>query len=1563
MPAITSYNTSCKTRDSYESDGYTIIELSGGTVGLYEPPILLGGTLIQNPSISHKTKPCCELLGYTFDVITQECRWGIDESELFKVILNPEGNSSVLFNVEDNEKCELEVSFDYLFVFECEKLRLAKSTAIGSFGFTGSTTFDELESSANTLSVECDFYQNVVDEANSVPHVIQYLGTGVLGADGTTIPSDPSLYYGGNLPPLSYGIFDPNVLSYCLTDLGKEVWESTVVTDGIWSASYGTNTTTYTNEQVKSFIESEPNPGDYHTATCDYSIYDRERAEDTIATYTPLLEACKEELQNILTDIRNSGSGGGNVSGLVGVCNTYIDMFEQFETAFTIEVESTGATKIFTSVYEETIMNIGSDNLYNYINSTSGKTGILISGDTGLVPTLAESELLSSNPDLCTQIRDNLVTDLFNQYLETNELPSTQEEQIKIFTELTGWYQSCWLNYKTTITDKLILDVIENRNINISISIKNTCTDFTILLDRIKMNKVCTKVDNVKKFISEPPKFELTKIVDNKKSWLSNQVRDERFFDLKYRGTEYNTNHHRLVVNTKEVDLNLSPSRAVEQDVWCYISDNSCILEGCVSSGETYSSFSCPSGYTLDVDGDSCTELTVTAATSSATTYTVGPGVGLTNSIHYLSRGTIFVEDVTDNQWPIYWTGTTKDSWVGPYYNVDYLTDYSGNYLKHSGFGINKFSDGTLQYSSPDAFSGIRSKFGKNNSDIISSMFNPNILWGGTSGSVSASTFNDLTSTNSAGRLLNASVWSNPGTLPVQEWIGLSYCLELTETKTYRLGFAADDETKVKINGKYLIDPTISPTHDAGIHDNFSISYSRSIQSYVVMGIRLSAGKNIIEIEGYNNISGIAGFVCEIYDASEAQLKNIRFESELNSVRIFSTIDRVGTTFDLGETSAYSCPVGYSLDTCASGSTVCTKIDRITREDEQLDEYCPCDGFPLIVKDYENATLELPLSGSIVTVTYDSDCVGDDTPTVTTTTSDFECDDISSLVSNYGTTTTLRPINVIGGGTAYAIGTGTTTSFDGFWITEENDETIGVYISKWVSGTTNTQENVSSQVTEECCKVIDDAFEIYADMFNQGINTYPNATWDKNTNKCVYSKCGDNKCIDLDSILTTEVNQIDTVNEFASVLSSELIDVKNRQTISSYATLRMLYDRYNTRSLEFCGIDSSKYDYSDMDTFGNTVGDYWIDLIEQVVPATTIWGSTYAYKNTVFDQQKFNYKRGNLYLCEAPTSGETTLPTTISSTTPEGIVRARSLTQNMPDAISTCSVYTANVNCNPADPIMRWDYSTYPATESPFYYAFIFRGDNTTLVNSGAYGTGPEHVVIDNDNIYLGDGTLTSNGGQRELKYYDGTIVTMSQSSSTDYTLSNFATDIENEFLSRNGVGLTVTPLVIGIKSISGNIHLKIYFEIEYLVHESTVRDATLVNQIDTITINSSNVYQGPFDFEFDNGTDSRTELDGTTPLIWEPINATITTTTTTTTPTVIIPPPERLPLASDSTVSVISQVLPSPIPTTGTTAELITLQPSITRCNGVWIKDTGCESDFLGEVTTFDINGAIIPS
>ena len=46
------------------------------------------------------------------------------------------------------------------------------------------------------------------------------------------------------------------------------------------------------------------------------------------------------------------------------------------------------------------------------------------------------------------------------------------------------------------------------------------------------------------------------------------------------------------------------------------------------------------------------------------------------------------------------------------------------------------------------------------------------------------------------------------------------------------------------------------------------------------------------------------------------------------------------------------------------------------------------------------------------------------------------------------------------------------------------------------------------------------------------------------------------------------------------------------------------------------------------------VGDYWLDLIEQVVPATTIWegceSSGKIYRNTIFDQNKYVYRKYNL---------------------------------------------------------------------------------------------------------------------------------------------------------------------------------------------------------------------------------------------------------------------------------------------------------------------------------------------
>lgn len=151
-----------------------------------------------------------------------------------------------------------------------------------------------------------------------------------------------------------------------------------------------------------------------------------------------------------------------------------------------------------------------------------------------------------------------------------------------------------------------------------------------------------------------------------------------------------------------------------------------------------------------------------------------------------------------------------------------------------------------------------------------------------------------------------------------------------------------------------------------------------------------------------------------------------------------------------------------------------------------------------------------------------------------------------------------------------------------------------------------------------------------------------------NTGSMPSTCCGDNQ-IDFNALLTQPLTAVTTLEEFEYYAISELIDAKNRQTISAYPTLRALYDRY-MQSTTYCGTQSSAFDYTTMDQFAGLVGDYWVDIIEQVIPATTIWGSIKVYTNTIFDQQKFKYKAYTSLLCGNPFSGDTVL-SPISGTT------------------------------------------------------------------------------------------------------------------------------------------------------------------------------------------------------------------------------------------------------------------------------------------------------------------------
>jgi len=104
--------------------------------------------------------------------------------------------------------------------------------------------------------------------------------------------------------------------------------------------------------------------------------------------------------------------------------------------------------------------------------------------------------------------------------------------------------------------------------------------------------------------------------------------------------------------------------------------------------------------------------------------------------------------------------------------------------------------------------------------------------------------------------------------------------------------------------------------------------------------------------------------------------------------------------------------------------------------------------------------------------------------------------------------------------------------------------------------------------------------------------------------------------------------------EFAQKFWTVLINVKNRQTIDDghaggYPTLLSIYLDY-INSDQTCGIPSNKYTYEKMIEYVENMGDYWIRLLEQLIPATTIWQGGVKYENSIFHRYKYAYKHGPL---------------------------------------------------------------------------------------------------------------------------------------------------------------------------------------------------------------------------------------------------------------------------------------------------------------------------------------------
>jgi hypothetical protein len=104
-----------------------------------------------------------------------------------------------------------------------------------------------------------------------------------------------------------------------------------------------------------------------------------------------------------------------------------------------------------------------------------------------------------------------------------------------------------------------------------------------------------------------------------------------------------------------------------------------------------------------------------------------------------------------------------------------------------------------------------------------------------------------------------------------------------------------------------------------------------------------------------------------------------------------------------------------------------------------------------------------------------------------------------------------------------------------------------------------------------------------------------------------------------------------TFFEFYQTFWQNMINVRNRQFITDgktggYPTLQSIWWKY-IQSEQTVGLPNNKYTYQKLIDYVNGINPYWMKLVEQMIPATTIWNTGTKLENSIFQRQKFVYRR------------------------------------------------------------------------------------------------------------------------------------------------------------------------------------------------------------------------------------------------------------------------------------------------------------------------------------------------
>lgn len=366
--------------------------------------------------------------------------------------------------------------------------------------------------------------------------------------------------------------------------------------------------TSYTCEQVATLYKLQETNGAVYLTECTTPFGTKTSIKNQIDAKVKEQTNCNAEIARLnaqLTSLLNQPVTQTS-------CKTILDALETLDVSFVLDiVESDGS--LTTVLEQELFPSIGSGNLYDYLLEKQDSSGFYICGspnqeelvwadanecytiiyrkDEFYGPSAPLGFYLNEctgritmgdvcNVSSCRFTKDMLARGLYNQ----SGYDFTQIETFKASLS-PKVFSSQWLKYSEVITDANILETIANKKIKISLKVNNTCSDICVMLDDIKLNKECVNGTEDAVTLTKSPGFNLTKIIDNKKAWNSNTSYVNREFVISnptggtsIRNTDYGVLDERLVINTKEIDLNMNIASAIENDVQCFINDYTDIL-------------------------------------------------------------------------------------------------------------------------------------------------------------------------------------------------------------------------------------------------------------------------------------------------------------------------------------------------------------------------------------------------------------------------------------------------------------------------------------------------------------------------------------------------------------------------------------------------------------------------------------------------------------------------------------------------------------------------------------------------------------------------------------------------------------------------------------------------------------------------------------------------------------------------------------------------------------------------------------------------------------------------